>query len=56
MDAPRLLERDAPDKRTTFCVYDAAPDSEAIRRCASTNTLPVDEIREVRVLAPYFHR
>jgi hypothetical protein len=44
-----------PDKRATFCVYDA-PDPEAIRRTATTNLLPVDEITEVRVLDPYFYR
>ena len=44
-----------PEKRTGFCVDDA-PNPEAIRRSASTNMLPVDEITEVRVLAPYFHR
>ena len=43
-----------PDKRTTFCVYDA-PDPEAIRRTATTNMLPVDAITEVRVLDPYFY-
>ena len=43
-----------PDKRTSYCVYDA-PDPEAIRRTASRNDLPVDAITEVRVLDPYFY-
>lgn len=44
-----------PDKKKTFCVYDA-PNPEAIRRAATRNKLPVDRITEVRVLDPYFHR
>jgi hypothetical protein len=42
------------DKRTTFCIYDA-PTPEAIRRTASRNELPVDQITQVRVLDPYFY-
>lgn len=42
------------DKQTTFCVYDA-PTPEAIRRTATRNELPVDQITEVRVLDPYFY-
>lgn len=42
------------DKQKTFCIYDA-PTPEAIRRAASRNRLPVDNITEVRVLDPYFH-
>jgi hypothetical protein len=42
------------DKRTTFCVYDA-PTPEAVRKTATRNQLPVDEITEVRVLDPYFY-
>jgi len=42
------------DKRTTFCVYDA-PTPEAVRKSASRNDLPVDQITEVRVLDPYFY-
>ena len=42
------------DKRTTFCIYDA-PTPEAIRRTATTNGLPVDQITQVRVLDPYFY-
>jgi hypothetical protein len=42
------------DKRTTFCIYDA-PTPEAIRRTASANELPVDQITQVRVLDPYFY-
>ena len=43
-----------PDKRKTFCVYDA-PSPEAIRSVAMANKLPVDKITEVRVLDPYFY-
>ena len=43
-----------PDKRRTFCVYDA-PTPEAIRRAAEKNGVPVDAIHEVRVLDPYFY-
>jgi hypothetical protein len=42
------------DKRTTFCIYDA-PSPEAIRKTATRNQLPVDQITEVRVLDPYFY-
>ncbi len=44
-----------PDRKRSFCVYDG-PTPEAIRRVAQHNTLPVDRITEVRVLAPYFYR
>jgi hypothetical protein len=44
-----------PDKRKTFCIYDA-PTPEAIRRAAQRNSLPVDTITEVSVLDPYFYR
>jgi len=44
-----------PDRKHTFCVYDA-PTPEAIRRVAELNKLPVDRITEVRVLDPYFYR
>jgi hypothetical protein len=40
------------DERKTFCVYDA-PSPEAIRRSAARNGLPIDQITEVNVLAPY---
>jgi len=43
------------DRRKTFCVYDA-PSPEAIRKTASRNSLPVDQITQVRVLDPYFYR
>ena len=43
------------DRSRTFCVYDA-PTPEAIRKTASTNSLPVDHITEVLVLDPYFYR
>ena len=42
------------DKRTTFCVYDA-PTPEAIRKTATRNDLPVDQITQVQVLDPYFY-
>jgi hypothetical protein len=44
-----------PDKKRTFCVYDA-PTPEAIRQVAGRNKLPVERITEVRVLTPYFYR
>ena len=43
------------DRRTTFCIYDAAT-PEAIRKTAACNDLPVDQITQVRVLDPYFYR
>ena len=43
-----------PDKKRTFCVYDA-PNPEAVRRVAGRNKLPIDRMTEVRVLAPYFY-
>jgi hypothetical protein len=43
------------DKSKTFCVYDA-PNPEAIRKTATRNSLPVDQITEVSVLDPYFYR
>ena|SRR5687767_4160248 len=43
------------DKTRTFCVYDA-PDSEAVRRAAERNQLPIDRITRVSVLGPYFYR
>ena len=42
------------DKARTFCIYEA-PNPEAIRRTASRNELPVDEITRVSVLDPYFY-
>ncbi len=42
------------DKHTTFCIYDA-PTPEAIRKTATQNELPVDQITQVRVLDPYFY-
>jgi hypothetical protein len=42
------------DKRSTFCVYDAAT-PEAVRTTAARNELPIDRITEVRVLDPYFY-
>ncbi len=42
------------DKRSTFCVYEA-PDPEAIRKTATGNRLPVDQITRVKVLDPYFY-
>jgi Protein of unknown function (DUF4242) len=40
------------DSHALFCVYDA-PTPEAIRKTASSNQLPVDEITRVSVLDPY---
>ena len=42
------------DKTHTFCIYDA-PTPEAIRQVAERNGLPVNNITEVAVLAPYFY-
>ena len=42
------------DRTKTFCIYDG-PNPEAIQRAAVANGLPVDSIREVRVLDPYFY-
>src|SRR5436189_3752690 len=42
------------DKHTTFCVYDA-PNPEAVRRTATRNELPLDQITQVRVLDPYHY-
>jgi hypothetical protein len=42
------------NKTETFCIYDG-PDPESIRRAALANGLPVDSVREVRVLDPYFY-
>jgi hypothetical protein len=43
------------DKHKMVCLDDA-PSPEAIRRAAKRNGRPVDQITEVRVLAPYFYR
>jgi hypothetical protein len=43
------------DKKKTFCIYDA-PSPEAIRKAATRNSLPVDEITPVDVLDPYFYK
>jgi Protein of unknown function (DUF4242) len=43
------------DKSTSYCIYDG-PSPEAIRRVAELNSLPVDQITQVRVLDPYFYR
>lgn len=42
------------DKTRTFCIYDA-PTPEAIRKTATRNELPVDEITRVSELSPYFY-
>ena len=42
------------DRTKTFCIYDG-PTPTAIQRAAEANGLPVDDIREVRVLDPYFY-
>jgi len=42
------------DRARTFCVYDA-PNPEAIRKTADLNSLPLDQITQVRVLDPYFY-
>jgi len=42
------------DDQTTWCIYDA-PSPEAIRQAAGVTQLPVDSIRPVTVLDPYFY-
>ena len=42
------------DFRKTYCIYDG-PDEEAIRRASARSDLPVDAVRPVRVLDPYFY-
>lgn len=42
------------DRSKSFCVYDG-PSPEAIRRTATRNELPVEQITQVRVLDPYFY-
>jgi hypothetical protein len=42
------------DKTRTLCICDA-PTPEAIRKTASRNDLPVDQITRVSVLDPYFY-
>jgi hypothetical protein len=42
------------DKTRTFCIYDA-PSPEAIRKTATRNELPIDQITRVSVLDPYFY-
>ncbi len=42
------------DDHTTWCIYDA-PSPDAIRAAAGANHLPVDDIRPVTVLDPYFY-
>lgn len=42
------------DKTKTFCIYDG-PDEAAIRRAAERNGLPVDSVKRVNVLDPYFY-
>lgn len=42
----------ADDGHKMYCVYEG-PTPEAIRRTAVANGLPLDRIREVRMLHPY---
>ncbi len=42
------------DATRTYCIYDG-PSPEAIRRAATANGLPADQITEVNVLDPYFY-
>jgi hypothetical protein len=43
------------DHKKTYCIYDG-PNTDAIRRVAAKNSLPVNKISEVQVLDPYFYR
>ena len=43
------------DRETMVCVYEG-PGTEAIRRAAWLNDLPVDRITPVSVLDPHFYR
>jgi hypothetical protein len=43
------------DHTKTYCVYDG-PSTDAIRRVAARNQLPVNSVNEVQVLDPYFYR
>jgi len=42
------------DKTRSFCIYDG-PSPDAIKQVAESNSLPVESITEVSVLAPYFY-
>ena len=42
------------DRTKTVCVYDG-PSPEAVRQAARASELPLDSIKEVRVLDPYFY-
>lgn len=44
----------SPDRTKTYCIYDG-PFEEAIRKSATRNKLPIDNITPVRVLDPYFY-
>ena len=43
------------DRKKTYCICDA-PSPEAIRRASRLNNLPIDRIRDVRILNPYFYQ
>lgn len=42
------------DHSRTYCVYDG-PSADSIRRAASLNGLPVDDVVQISVLDPYFY-
>jgi len=42
------------DKKKTYCIYDG-PNEAAIRESAERNGLPVDSVKQVTVLDPYFY-
>lgn len=42
------------DHKKTYCIYDG-PNADAIRAAAQTNGLPVDSVKQVSVLDPYFY-
>jgi len=43
------------DLKEALCVYEG-PSPEAIRKSAARNHLPVERIRQVRVLDPHFYQ
>ncbi len=42
------------DHKKTYCIYDG-PSADAIRAAAQSTGLPIDSIKQVSVLDPYFY-